>query len=795
MGKGLTEDQIKAMTDAQMRQAVGFFGGKLAEMRRKAEYYYLGEAKGDLAPPEVEGRSSFVDTTVRNTILWMKPTLIKTFCGSDNVVEFTPTVEDDEEKAKLATDYINYIFYKQNPGYAIVNTWFDDALLQKVGILKVWWDDRVEESREEYRALDDVALAQLLDDPEVEPIEHASYEDEDAAKQKAQAIEQIQQQIMQAMEPAQQGNPQAAQALQQLQAQLQQIEQQPIPQLHDVTFKRTKKSGKVAIENVPPEEFMIDRKAKSIKEAAFLGHRVLRTISDLTAMGYKNVDQISSDDSALSLNMERVERISWDDDTPYMNTDDVGVDPSMRQVWITECYLRADYNGDGIAEWRKIVRAGNQILENVECDGPPFVSITPIPLAHRFFGLSIADLAMEPQRQSTNLVRAQLDNLYMTVNGRYFAVEGQVNLDDLLTSRPGGIVRVKNPGAVGRLDQGVGDMQGAQIMVQWMQDYTENATGWTRYSQGSSSDSLNKTATGVTTITNRGDMRVDAIARTFAETGFTDLFRLILKLVGQHQDKAISVKLGNKWAQIDPREWRNGFDLNINVGLGTGNKDQQVQHLMMLHQQQGMGLQIGITKPKNMYASAKKLTEALGFKDPDAFWTDPSAPPDPNEPPPPPPAPDPAIVKAQADQQMKQQQLQAEQEKAQLEAQIKQAEIESQERIAQFTAQVESERAERLAQINGEYQLLITREKIAADHEAIVTKAHVDLAQTQAESERTQAEKLETTDKANAPLMEHLQALHEKIDRANRMQTHIVRNPDGTKYAVKVDPEEQGGNT
>jgi len=215
----------------------------------------------------------------------------------------------------------------------------------------------------------------------------------------------------------------------------------------------------------------------------------------------------------------------------------------------------------------------------------------------------------------------------------------------------------------------------------------------------------------------------------------------------------------------------------------------------MLHQQQGMGLQIGITKPKNLYASAKKLTEALGFKDPDAFWTDPSAPPDPNEPPQPPPAPDPAIVKAQADQQMKQQQLQADQAKAQLDAQIKQAELESQERIAQFTAQVESERAERLAQINGEYQLLIAREKNAAAHEAIVTKAHVDLAQAQAESERTQVEKTQESEKANAPLMEHLQALHDKIDRSNRMQTHIVRNPDGTKYAVKVDSEEQGGNT
>jgi len=380
--------------------------------------------------------------------------------------------------------------------------------------------------------------------------------DPDAEKQKEQALQQIQGLIQQS-----QGNPQASQ---QLTMQLQQTQAMPVPVLHDVTVKRTKTDGKVCVENVPPEELLVSRYSKRIDDG-FSAHRVLRTVSDLTAMGYKNVDMISSDnnDSSSTYNMEHVERVSYDDETPYIQEDSTNLDPTQRKVWLTECYLKADVDGDGISEWRKVVRAGDQILENVECDGPPFVSICPIPLPHRMFGLSIADLGMEPQRIQTSLLRAQLDNLYLSVNGRHFAVEGQVNLDDLLTSRPGGIVRVKAPDMVGPIDTPTQDSRGAMEMMEWFQDFTENSTGWTRYSQGSNSDSLNKTATGVNIITNKADQRLELISRQFAETGFTDLFKLMLKLTCQYQQKKKIIRLGDKWVDIDPREWRKGWGTQL----------------------------------------------------------------------------------------------------------------------------------------------------------------------------------------------------------------------------------------
>lgn len=703
----MTEDQLRAVTDGEMRMAVGYWSGKLATQRMKAMVYYLGEAKMDLAPPEVEGRSAVISPDVRNTIEAMLPQLMVKFVGGDRVVEFEATKPGDEPMADQATDYLNHLFYVKNNGERVAYNWMKDALLSKNGIIKVWWDTRDEEKREEYIGLDEIELSQLADDDEIEIIEQKSYPDEEDQEQRQQAFEQLSQ--------AAQTSPQAAMMLQQLQA-------QPPKMLWDVTCKRIKKGGKVCVENVPPEEFLISRKAKSLQDANFVGHRVQRTASELKSMGYKNVDNLTSDDQATVFNMERIERLGYDDEMAYMQTDTVQtIDESQKVIWVTECYIRVDYDGDGIAELRKVVRAGNEILDNEVVDVIPFVSITPIPMPHKFFGLSVADLAMEGQKVNTALLRGVLDNTYLQINGRYFAVDGQVNLDDLLTSRPGGVVRVKQAGAAGRLDQGAGDSQLGMGMLEYMKGFQEDATGWTRYNSGSDGDSLNHTATGVNQITNRADMRVDLIARNFAE-GYRELFRLMLKLVSQYQQKEDVVKLCGQWVAINPREWRNGFDCVINVGLGTGSKDQLVGHLNMLGQQQAQALQIGVATPKNIYETAKEMTKALGFKGVDRFWTDPDQNPQQQK-------PDPEQIKAQA-------QMQLEQAKAQFKAQYDQA-------AREHELMVERERLQLQAQVDTHRQQVEAQQKaLESQNEKEIQQIKI---QAQAELERFKAEMQQQT--------------------------------------------------
>lgn len=691
MAKKMTDDELKTLAGQEMRQSLGYSSSKLSQARQKAEYYYLGLAVGDLSPPEVDGRSSVVSTDVRDTIESMLPQLMVTFCGGDTIVEFEPQNPDDETRAKAATEYINYLFFKKNNGHKIAYVWMKDALLQKNGIVKVWWDTRFEESKEEYKGLSQIELAQIMDDPEVEVIAQAAYPDEEDAKQRQQAVEQMTQQLQQAMTAAQQGNQQAAQEVQQMQAQLQQIQSQPPELLYDITCKRVKTGGKIQIDNVPPEEFLIARNAKNIQDAKFVGHRVQRTISELKSMGYKNVDNISGEDQSQAVNLERIQRLSWNDENAYLSDEVTNGDESQRRVWITECYIRCDYDGDGISELRKVTIAGNEMLDNEEVDFIPFVDITPVPLPHTFFGLSIADLAMESQKTKTSILRSQLDNLYLNVNGRYYAVEGQVNLDDLLTSRPGGVVRIKQPNAVGRLDQGQGNTGDAMGLLDYTQQDLENKTGWTRYSQGNDADGLNQTAQGMNIITNKADMRLDLIARNFAE-GFTDLFKLVLKLICQHQDKKALVRLSNGWTDIDPREWRNQFDVCINVGIGLGNKDQKVNHLMALLAQQEKVFPLGVANPQAIYQSSSELARLLGFKNSDKFFSDPA------KNPPAPPQPNPEQIKAQAAQQTAQAQMQADHAKHQDQMQLKQYELEmrSQERTQELNleAQKQQQQAE-----------------------------------------------------------------------------------------------------
>jgi hypothetical protein len=663
------------------------------------------------------------------------------------VVEFEPQKQEDERKAQSATDYCNYLYFRVNNGHRITYTAFKDSLLQKVGIVKVWWDDRNEETREEYRAQTPVNLAMLSDDPEIEITEQKAYPDEDDADQRTKALEQLSQQLQQAM-----SDPRGAQAVPQIQQRIQQIQAQPPAMLYDVTCKRTRKQGKVCIENVPPEEFLISRTAKTIQDATFVGHRVLRSMSDLRSQGYKNVDNLSDDTSD---SLEATERQSWDDDYPN-STGDTS-DESQKKVWITECYIRCDYGGDKISELRKVVKCGREILENEIVDITPFVAFVPIPLPHRFFGLSVADLGFATQLVKTSLLRATIDNVGLEVNGRYFAVDGQVNLDDLLTSRPGGVVRVKSAGAVGRLDQGKGGMQEAMGLLEYMHSFGEDAMGWSRNSSGTDPQALNQTATATTIVTNKADMRLDLIARNLSE-GFVDLFRMILKFVSQYQHKATSIRLSGQWTEMDPREWRNMFDVSINVGLGVGNKDQQLAHLQVLQNAQVHGMQIGIATPDNLYSSSTEMAKLMGFKNGDKFFTQPSG----QKP------PDPAQgqmqmeqmraqLKAQTDLQMKQADMQLERERMQMQAQVDshrqtvEAEQQSQ-RIAQemqlerekamLQAQLEREKAQlqgdvqlRIAQINAESRLdaaqvsaqsILTQQQEEASDLAVDGGAHGD---------------------------------------------------------------------
>jgi hypothetical protein len=322
----------------------------------------------------------------------------------------------------------------------------------------------------------------------------------------------------------------------------------------------------------------------------------------------------------LEYTTERVARFSNGE-----QPDDPSLDPSMQEVEVYEAYMKVDFDGDGIAELRRIVYAGHEILENEEADYVPFCSICPIPMPHKFYGHSLADRVTDLQLIKTTITRQILDNLYLSNNSRMMVVDGQVNLDDMLTVTPGGVVRVKNPNAVTPLAVPLVAGQ-AFPMLDYMDQVQQKRTGVTQASQGLDPNILqNTTATAVAMVQNAGAARIELIARIFAETGIKDLFRNILHLVCKYQDKERIIRLRGKFVAIDPREWSNEYDLSINVGLGTGTKEQQMAMIaMILDKQEKIIQQYGPANPLVSVGQYRgtlgKLIESAGFKDSTEFF-------------------------------------------------------------------------------------------------------------------------------------------------------------------------------
>jgi F0F1-type ATP synthase membrane subunit b/b' len=301
------------------------------------------------------------------------------------------------------------------------------------------------------------------------------------------------------------------------------------------------------------------------------------------------------------------------------------MDKSMQEVEVFECYIRTDKDGDGIAELRKVIYAGNEILDDDEIDYVPFCSVCPFPLPHKFFGHSMADRTMDLQLIKSTITRQILDNLYLTNNARIAAVDGQVNLDDLLTVTPGGIVRVKNPNALNPIT--VPPVAGQSFpMLQYMDGIQEKRTGVSMASQGLDPNILqNTTATAVAAMQNAGAAKIELIARVFAETGVRDMFKKILHLLCKYQDKPRVIRLRGKYVAVDPREWSNQYDITVNVGLGTGNRQEQMAMLAMVlqKQEQILGTQ-GVSGPLVGLAQYRstlgRFIESAGFKDSSEFF-------------------------------------------------------------------------------------------------------------------------------------------------------------------------------
>lgn len=635
-----SKPELAAILEKELRQALGAPGTEISQIRLRNLQYFKAEATGELAAPDIPDRSSIVATDVADTVNWMLPSLLRPFATSQDSMECEASSPQYAPQTKLASEYLRHLFWKRNRGFNILHQWFKDALIQKVGFVKVFWDEYEEDVEESYTGLLPEQLDELLKDSDVEPVEKES-----------RTIE---------------------------------IEGQSV-ELWDVKVKRTKKKGHCRVLGCPPEEMRIHPRSRYGEPLQFIAHQFYKTRAELEAEGY-DLTNVAAEDG---WHMEQIERASTQ--TPWFFDQSDG---ELQRFLCAECYIKLDQDDDGVPEWRKVFMIGQEIMDDEKVDDHPFVYFCPSPMPHVFFGECPADEAVMPQRLRTSLLRASLDNVYLSVNKRMGVVEGQVNLDDLVNNRPGGIVRMKHKDSLLPIEQGGLD-QSAWQLVEWSEQWREQRTGFTRQSNGLNPDALAHSevgSEGVSVMADRADQRIELIARVAAETAVRVLFEKLLKCVCRYQQKADQVELLGQWLSIDPREWVDAFHIHINVGLGTGSKDRQAGVFSRIFQMQGALVQGGAIAPQAAIMAARKFAESAGINNPEIYFPDQQQRP---------PQPGPmeieqmkAQAKAQVDMQSKQAELQLERERMQMQAQVdtNRQQVEAQQQQAKVANEMEMER-------------------------------------------------------------------------------------------------------
>lgn len=562
----IDDESLESIAVEFLRTALGGPDTDIGVIRLRNLEAYNAEPVGEFAPPEILDRSDFVATDVADTVDGMLPQILRMFVAGSDAVECKAKTPRAEAMAKQATAYLNHIFYVRNDGLSVLYDWFHDALLQKVGYVQVWAEEDPEDSKQTYEGQTPESITLLLEDGG---------------------------EIVGEPEQTEEGL--------------------------TVTIANNSKRISYKVAAVPPHEMRVDPNARWGDEPAAIGRTYFQRKFELEEEGIDCSDigaatSYRSDSEALEMTADLS-----DHESPEFHE-------SHRTYEVADIYMKLDRDGDGVAEWLRIKVIGDKIAikdgkpDIEQVDGHPYCIICPKPRPHSFYGDCPADRAYQPQRQRTFLMRSLLDAAAMTVNGRmYVNTNAQVNIDDLLDNRPGGIVRGQGD-AGSALSPLLTPSMPAPVwqLNEWMESWRESRTSFNRYSAGTDANALNKTKGGVEILTQKADMGMELMARFFA-VGVREMFAKLLKLVTKHQNQADSFALSGQWLQVMPTEWRDQFNLEINVGIGQGTKEQLAARLLGMAELQKWGQPSGVVRPEHVAATIRTYAEANDFKDPDKF--------------------------------------------------------------------------------------------------------------------------------------------------------------------------------
>jgi len=576
----MKEDEIQGAVKNAIEAAIDYVDTSIREDRERAQKYFDGAV--DLS--HEEGRSKVVSTKVRDVVRGAKPGLMRVFLNNDKFVEFIPKGVEDVANAEQATAYTHWVFDKVG-GYNVLSNAIHDSLVKKVGIVKVWWNNSTIAESHTYENLSDDEVEMLVSDDEVEIIEHS----------------------------------------QELTMEMDEMGMEVSRNVHSMLISHKYEEGEMVVEGIPPEEFFIDGSAKSIDDAYIVCHKAEKRAGDLVAMGFDQdvIDGlVGEDDNSENEGEEKLLRFGESVDS----TDEEINDPSMRSIIVTEAYLKIDIEGDGVPTLHKFLCGGTnyQILEQEPWDKVPFADFHVDPEPHAFYGRSLAELVMNDQDTTTSVLRGILDNVALVNTPRLEVNEDLINIDDVLNNEIGAIIRSEQIGSVNPLT--VPFVAGSTLpALQYLDMLVEEKTGITKMSMGLNPDMLqNTSATAAALTAQAGAGQVEVMARNLAE-GTKRLFQLMLHVAVKNSPDEQMMRLNGQFVPVDPSVWDIEMDMEINVGLGTGQEDVKAAALMQTFQTQQQIWQtygptnglVSMTQMRNTLADTLALS---GFKNADRYY-------------------------------------------------------------------------------------------------------------------------------------------------------------------------------
>jgi len=617
----MDDSDIVTVLESNIKTSVGYYDSELSKERKKVTEYY----NATLPRPAHDGNSKFVSQDVYDSVEALKAALLETFASGNNIVKFAPQNADDVETAEVCSKYTDYVMFRQNDAFTVMNSAIHDGLTARVGIAKVFWDEREEIVEEEFNDLNQDELDMLLAQDNVELGESETNE----------------------------------------------------VGLITGTILTARDTSQVSIESIAPEEFLIEPQAKSLDEVNFVAHRTRKTLTELREMGYSEelLDNIGSDHDDVEIETDPEVLARFESIGASRGSDSKGYQDQVRDIMVYECYVMLDKEGTGIAYLYKVCKAGNVILECTEVDRKPFIVFTPLPIPHAFYGSNFASKVIATQNARTILTRSILDHAVITNNPRYMVVKGGLtNPRELIDNRVGGLVNVSRPDAISPMPQAPLNPFIFQTL-QVLSEENENTTGVSKLSQGLNKDAISKqnSAAMVEQLATMSQQRQKIIARNFANQFLKPLFHEVYKLVVENEQYEKVVDIAGNFVEIDPTDWKEKRDVMVELKLGYGEQERDAAKFMQLHSlfSQDPNLQPMYQLP-NRFAMMKEALQKQGILNVEEFLTPPDQLPQPQ----PDPMQEMQTQMAQKQLELQERQQQLAEMKVQMDGQMNQMKLE-----------------------------------------------------------------------------------------------------------------------